>query len=65
VMDLDTNKPEAFPLLYDFKIEDNNAQIAMAKEVANYYKSGKNDPSQITAIEKMKKQTARRRKKTF
>ena len=55
VCDLDTNKPEAFPLLYQFKKEDIVEQINSSKEVAHYYKSGKNDPSHIAGIEKMQK----------
>lgn len=53
VRDLDTNKPEAFPLLYQFKKDDITEQINMSKEVANYHKSGKNDPSHIAGLEKM------------
>lgn len=62
VRDLDTNKPEAFPLLYQFKKEDITEQINMSKEVASYYKSGKNDPSHIAGLEKMQKQTAQKRR---
>ena len=61
VQDLDSNKPEAFPLLYQFKKEDINAQVAMTKEEANYYKSGKNDPSKIAGLEKMQKQQKRKK----
>ena len=32
VQDLDSNKPEAFPLLYEFKREDMDSEINMAKE---------------------------------
>ena len=56
IQELDANKPEAFPLLYQFKKEDVSAQINMSKEVATYYKSGKNDPSKIAGLEKMQKQ---------
>ena len=55
IQDLDTNNPIAFPLLYEFKREDIDAQIHMSKEVQEYYKSGKNDPSRVAAIEKLKK----------
>ena len=56
IEELDTNKPEAFPLLYQFKKEDVSDKINMSKEVANFYKSGKNDPSKIAGLEKMQKQ---------
>ena len=63
VQDLDGNKPEAFPLLYQFKKDDINAQINSTKEVAEYYKSGKNDPSHIAGLEKMQKQTLQKKKR--
>ena len=63
VRDLDSNKPEAFPLLYQFKKEDITAQINMSKEVAEYYKSGKNDPSHIAGVERMQKKAAQRKKR--
>ena len=63
IQDLDSNKPEAFPLLYQFKKEDGTAQFDMSKEVANIYKSGKDDPSKLTGIEKMQKQAALRKRK--
>ena len=34
----------------------------MAKEQANYYKSGKNDPAHIVGLERMQKKTKRKRK---
>ena len=55
IQDLDTNNPIAFPLLYQFKIDDIDAQQDMSKEVQEYYKSGKNDPSRVAAIEKLQK----------
>ena len=55
IQDLDGNKPEAFPLLYQFKKEDISSKIDMSKEVASYYKSGKNDPSRVIGFEKMRK----------
>lgn len=50
MQDLDGNKPEAFPLLYEFKREDLDCEINMAKEQAHYYKNGKSDPSHILGM---------------
>ena len=62
MQDLDSNKPEAFELLYQFKREDIDSEIGMAKHQANVYKSGKNDPAHIVGFERMQKQNARKRK---
>lgn len=47
IQEQDNNKPEAFPLLYQFKKEDIGATVNMEKEEVVYYKSGKNDPSKL------------------
>ena len=57
VQDLDSNKPEAFPLLYEFKREDLDSEINMAKEQANFYKSGKTDPTHIVGMQRMERST--------
>lgn len=53
IQDLDSNKPQAFDLLYNFKLEDIASHINMSKEVAGFYKDSKNDPAHISKIEKM------------
>ena len=55
IQELDTNKPEAFPLLFEFKKDDLQCKIQMEKEEERYYRLGKNDPSRITGIERMQK----------
>ena len=62
VQELDSNKPEAFPLLYEFKKEDMQSQIQMTKEEEKYYKLGKNDPAKIAGIERMQKQALARKR---
>ena len=62
VKDLDNNKPEAFQLLYQFKLEDISVQNEYIKEVRDYHKSGRNDPSRIADLEKMKKKTQSRKR---
>ena len=64
IRDLDSCKPEAFPLLYAFKGDDIDAQILMSQDQTNEYKSGKNDPSKTARAEKFGKQMkARQRNK--
>ena len=53
IQDLDSNKPQAFELLYNFRLEDIISNINMSKEVAGFYKDSKNDPAHIAKIEKM------------
>ena len=55
IRDLDSCKPEAFPLLYAFKGDDVDAQIVMSQDQTNEYKSGKNDPSKTARTEKFGK----------
>ena len=45
IQDLDSNKPQAFDLLYNFKLEDIETQINMSKEVAGFYRDSKNNSS--------------------
>ena len=53
VKELDFCTPQAFPLLFAFKIADMKAQSALSEEVAVEFKTGKNDPSIVVAQEKM------------
>ena len=62
IRDLDSCKPEAFPLLYAFKGDDIETQNVMRQEQTNEFKSGKNDPSKTAKSEKYGKQMQARRR---
>ena len=62
VQDLNNNKPDAFPLLYAFRVEEMDSEIKLIKEQATWYKSGKNDPARIVGLERMQKKKQKKQK---
>ena len=63
IKELDICVPAAFSLLYAFRIDDITAGINMSQEVAEEYKSGKNDPARVAEKERYAKQVAARKRR--
>lgn len=61
IQELDVSKPEAFSLLFAFKMNDINQQINMSQDVMRGFKEGLSDPAKIQKIEKMQKNQKKRK----
>ena len=61
IKELDIAKPEAFSLLFAFKMNDINQQINMSQDVMRGFKEGMSDPAKIQKIEKMQKHQKKRK----
>jgi len=55
VKELDFCEPKAFPLLFTFKINDLKEQAEHEEEIINEFRSGKFDPVNLVAQDKMRR----------